>query len=51
MIGLQAIPAGMSCNNVVEWVGEEVLKEYKNLTQNRWLQVGRPQHLPGERRV
>ena len=39
-IRLQAIPAQMSCDNVLEWVGEEVLKEYKNLAHNRGLQVG-----------
>ena len=30
-IFLQAIPVWMSCDDVLEWVGEEVLKEYKNL--------------------
>ena len=39
-IRLQAIPARMSCDNVLEWAGEEVLKEYKNLAQNRRLQAG-----------
>ena len=39
-IHLQAIRARMSCDDVLEWVGEEVLKEYKNLSHNRGLQVG-----------
>ena len=39
-IRLQAIPARMSCNDVLEWVGEEVLKEYKNLHHTRGLQGG-----------
>ena len=30
-IRLQAIPAQMSCHDVLDRVGEEVLKEYKNL--------------------
>ena len=30
-IRLQAIPARMSCDEILEWVGEEVLKEYWNL--------------------
>ena len=30
-ICLQAIPARMTCDEVPEWVGEEVLKEYRNL--------------------
>ena len=30
-ICLQAIPAWMSCDEILEWVGEEVLKEYRNL--------------------
>ena len=30
-ICLQAIPARMSCEEILEWVGEEVLKEYRNL--------------------
>ena len=37
-IRLQAIPARMSCDDVLEWVGEEVLKEYKNLHHTRRLQ-------------
>ena len=36
----QAIPARMTCDNVFEWVGEEVLKEYKNLHHTRGLQGG-----------
>ena len=39
-IPLRAIPARMSCDDVLEWVGEEVLKEYKNLAHNRGLQAG-----------
>ena len=39
-IRLQAIPAQMSCDDLLEWVGEEVLKEYKNLGHNRGLQGG-----------
>ena len=39
-IRLQAIPARMSCNDVLEWIREEVLKEYKNLAHNRGLQTG-----------
>ena len=39
-IRLQAIPAQMSCNDVLEWVGGGVLKEYKNLAHNRGLQAG-----------
>ena len=39
-ICLQAIPARMSFETVLEWVGEEVLREYENLTHNRGLQVG-----------
>ena len=34
----QAIPARMSCDDVREWVKEEVLKEYKNPQHNRGLQ-------------
>ena len=37
-IRLQAVPAQMSCDDVLQWVGEEVLKEYKNLAHNRGLQ-------------
>ena len=39
-ICLQAIPARMSCDEVLEWVGEEVLKEYRNLHQTRGLRPG-----------
>ena len=39
-IRLQAIPARMSCDYVLEWVREEVLKEYKNLHHTRGLQGG-----------
>ena len=37
-ICLQAVPVQMSRDDVVEWVGEEVLKEYNNLHHNRGLQ-------------
>ena len=36
-IRLQAIPARMSCDEVLEWVGEELLKEYRNLHHPRRL--------------
>ena len=36
----QAIPARMSCDEVLEWVGEEVLKEYQNLHHTRGLRPG-----------
>ena len=36
-ICLQAIPARMSCDEVLEWVREEVLKEYRNLHHTRGL--------------
>ena len=39
-IRLQAIPAGMGCGEVLEWVGEEVLKEYRNLYHTRGLKPG-----------
>ena len=39
-IHLQAIPARMSWDEVVEWVGEEVLKEYRNLHHTRGLRPG-----------
>ena len=39
-IRLQAIPAHMSCDEVLEWVGEEVLKEYRNLHHIRGLRPG-----------
>ena len=37
---LQAIPARMTCDEVLEWVGEEVLKEYRNLHDTRGLKAG-----------
>ena len=37
---LQAIPARMTCDKVLEWVGEEVLKEYRNLHHTRGLKAG-----------
>ena len=39
-IRLQAIPARMSCDEIREWVGEEVLKEYRNLHHTRGLRPG-----------
>ena len=39
-IRLQPIPARMSCDEILEWVGEEVLKEYRNLHHNRGLRPG-----------
>ena len=39
-IRLQAILARMSCDEVLEWVGEEVLKEYRNLHHTRGLRPG-----------
>ena len=39
-IRLQAIPARMSCDEILEWVGEEVLKEYRNLHNTRGLWPG-----------
>ena len=39
---LQAIPARMTCDEVLEWVGEEVLKEYRNLHHTRGLKAGDP---------
>ena len=39
-IRLQAISARMSCNEVLEWVGELVLKEYRNLHNTRGLRPG-----------
>ena len=39
-IRLQAIPARMSCDEFLEWVGEEVLKEYWNLHHTRGLRPG-----------
>ena len=37
---LQAIPARMTCDEVLDWVGEEVLKEYRNLHHTRGLKAG-----------
>ena len=39
-IRLQAIPARMSCDEILEWVGEEVPKEYRNLHHTRGLRPG-----------
>ena len=39
-IRLQPIPARMSCDEILEWVGEEVLKEYRNLHHTRGLRPG-----------
>ena len=39
-IRLQAIPARMSCDKILEWVGEEVLKEYRNLHHTCGLRPG-----------
>ena len=39
-IRLQAILARMSCDEILEWVGEEVLKEYRNLEHTRGLRPG-----------
>ena len=39
-IRLQAIPARMSCDEILEWVGEEVVKEYRNLHHTRGLRPG-----------
>ena len=39
-IRLQAIPARMTCDGVLEWVGEEVLKEHRNLHHTRGLRPG-----------
>ena len=39
-ICLQAIPARMSCDEILEWVGEEVVKEYRNLHHTRGLRPG-----------
>ena len=36
-IRLQPIPARMSCDEILEWVGEEVLKDYRNLHHTRGL--------------
>ena len=37
---VQAIPSRMTCDEVLEWVGEEVLKEYRNLHHTRGLKAG-----------
>ena len=37
---LQAIPARMTCDEVLDWVGEEVPKEYRNLHYTRGLKAG-----------
>ena len=37
---LQAISARMTCDEVLEWVGEEVLKEYRNLHDTCGLKAG-----------
>ena len=37
---LQAIPARMTCDEVLDWVGEEVLKVYRNLHHTRGLKAG-----------
>ena len=39
-IRLQAFPARMSCDEILEWVGDEVLKEYRNLHHTRGLRPG-----------
>ena len=39
-IRLLAIPARMSCDEILEWVGEEVLKECRNLHHTRGLRPG-----------
>ena len=36
----QAILARMSCDEILEWVGEEVLKEYRNVHHTRGLRPG-----------
>ena len=41
-IRLQPIPARISCDEILEWVGEEVLKEYRNLHHTRGLRPGGP---------
>ena len=41
-IRLQPIPARMSCDEILEWVGEEVLKEYRNLHHTRGVEARRP---------
>ena len=37
---LQPIPARMSCDEILEWVGDKVLKEYRNLHHTRGLRPG-----------
>ena len=39
-IRLQAIPARMTCDEVLEWVGEELLKECSNHHHTRGLEAG-----------
>ena len=39
-IRLQAIPARMSCDEILEWVGQEVVKEYRNLHHCRGWRPG-----------
>ena len=39
-IRLQVIPARMSCKEILEWSGEEVLKEYRNLHHTCGLRPG-----------
>ena len=39
-VRLQAILARMSCDEILEWVGREVLKEYRNLHHTRGLRPG-----------
>ena len=39
-IRLQAIPARMSCDEILEWVADEVHKEYRNLHHTRGLRPG-----------
>ena len=47
---LQASPARMSCDEILEWVGDEVLKEYRNLHHTRGLRPGnRDVNYVGER--
>ena len=41
-IRLQAIPARMSCDEILECIGEEVLKEYRNFHHGRRLGARRP---------
>ena len=49
-IRLQAILARMSCDEILEWVGEEILKEYRNLHHTRRLRPGdRDVNYVGER--